>query len=98
MARTAAVKRVTSKKKRKPKPTCRQMSSKGTFLAFKPKNKRCSPTHWIPVTGTTTWSFKLPKRLPKGSYTLYSRATDDADLTETSFSARDHNRVSFTVR
>ncbi len=102
-ARAAAVKRVTSKKKttkkkRKPKPACRQMTSKGTFLAFKAKNKRCSPTHWIPVTGTTTWSFKLPKRLPKGTYTLYSRATDDADLTETSFTGRDHNRVSFTVR
>jgi hypothetical protein len=37
---------------------------------------RCSRHRWLPVRGTTRWSFRLPKRLPKGRYVIQTRAID----------------------
>jgi len=39
---------------------------------------RCSVHRWLPVRGTTHWSFRLPKRLPKGRYVIKTRAIDFA--------------------
>jgi hypothetical protein len=39
---------------------------------------RCSKHRWLPVRGTTHWSFRLPKRLPKGRYVIRTRAIDFA--------------------
>jgi hypothetical protein len=38
----------------------------------------CAKQHWLPVRGTTRWSFRLPKRLPKGMYVIRTRAIDFA--------------------
>jgi hypothetical protein len=38
----------------------------------------CRKTHWLPVRGTTRWSFRLPKRLPAGRYAIRTRAVDFA--------------------
>ncbi len=84
--------------KHKPHPGCRQLSSRGTFLSSTAKKGKCAPTVWLKATGTAKWSYRLRKRLPAGSYTLYARATDNAGLREPSFSAADHNRVRFTVK
>jgi hypothetical protein len=34
--------------------------------------------HWLPVRGTTHWSFRLAKRLPRGTYLVRTRAIDFA--------------------
>ena len=39
---------------------------------------RCSKHRWLPVRGTTHWSFRLPKRLPRGRYVIQTRAIDFA--------------------
>jgi hypothetical protein len=38
----------------------------------------CAHRRWLPVRGTTRWSFRLPRRLPKGAYVIRTRATDFA--------------------
>jgi DNA-binding beta-propeller fold protein YncE len=95
-AHVARVAKAT-KHRRKPHPACRQLSSKGTLSASNAKKGKCAPTVWLTATGTTKWTYKLHKRLPKGRYTIYARATDDAGLKESSFSAAGRNRISFTV-
>jgi hypothetical protein len=55
----------------------------GKCRLLTPKKKlghriRCSRHHWLPVRGTTKWSFRLPKRLPKGAYVIRTRAVDFA--------------------
>lgn len=52
---------------------CKQMTSRGSF-----KRSSCSkPTTWLTAKGTDRWSYKLRKRLAKGSYVVFVRATDD---------------------
>jgi hypothetical protein len=34
--------------------------------------------NWLAVRGTTHWSFRLPKRLPRGTYLVRTRAIDFA--------------------
>jgi hypothetical protein len=34
--------------------------------------------HWLVARGTTHWSFRLPKRLPRGTYLVRTRAIDFA--------------------
>jgi hypothetical protein len=34
--------------------------------------------HWLPVRGTAHWSFRLSKRLPRGTYLVRTRAIDFA--------------------
>jgi hypothetical protein len=38
----------------------------------------CSRRIWLPVRGTTRWTFRLPKRLDAGRYVVRTRATDFA--------------------
>jgi hypothetical protein len=33
---------------------------------------------WLPVRGTTKWTFRLPKKLARGKYVIRTRATDFA--------------------
>ena len=53
---------------------------------------------FVRADGTTRWRLRLRRGLPAGRYVLYSRATDDRGAREKRFSARDRNRLSFTVR
>jgi len=53
---------------------------------------------WVKAKGTKAWRLQLKQRLPKGRYTLFSRAVLANGLPEGKFSTGDHNRVSFRVR
>ncbi|HVL94906.1 MAG TPA: hypothetical protein VM266_03520 [Solirubrobacteraceae bacterium] len=72
---------------------CRQMTRKGTFV----KLAKCdAPTSWLAAKGTTKWSYKLRKKLKKGSYTLFARATDSAGQQQAGFTS--DNKKAFKVR
>ena len=76
---------------------CAWLTSRGKFKRSKARKGACTQ-RWLVATGTAKWSLKLRRKLPKGRYVLYSRATDGAGLSETKFSAADGNRVTFRVR
>jgi hypothetical protein len=42
----------------------------------------CTKRTWLPVKGSSSWSFKLPKRLSKGTYVIRTRAADFAGNVE----------------
>lgn len=69
---------------------CTQLTSSGTFARAKSCN---APTTFLTAKGTTSWALKLKKKLAKGSYTAFARATDDKGLTQ----ARP-TKASFRVR
>jgi methionine-rich copper-binding protein CopC len=72
---------------------CYVMTSKGGYA----KLEKCSdPTIFNDATGTTSWSYALPKRLKKGSYTVYARAIDSAGQTQAGFGP--DNRKAFKVK
>jgi hypothetical protein len=65
----------------------RKVGRKCRYLAGRSKLSRRStscgrPTRWLKVKGTTHWAFRFPKRLPKGSYVVRTRATDFAGNVE----------------
>jgi hypothetical protein len=52
----------------------------------------------VKVSGTEQWKLRLPKRLPKGVYTLRSRAVLANGVAEGRFSKGDRNLVRFRIR
>ena len=54
---------------------CRQMTRTGRFVAA-PSCAR--PTSFLPATGTTRWSVRLPRALPRGIYRISVLVTDSA--------------------
>jgi hypothetical protein len=42
----------------------------------------CARHRWLPVRGTTLWSFRFPRRLPHGVYVIHTRAIDFAGNVE----------------
>ncbi len=58
----------------------------------------CTKRTFLKAKGTTNWSFKLKKRLPKGSYTIFARATDSTGKVETHFSKARRNKLPFKVK
>ncbi len=73
----------TDAKLLKRKKRCLQLSnSKSNFARTKATNRKCLPSRWLTVEGTTRWSYKLRKTLPAGKYTLYLRATGAAGRQE----------------
>jgi hypothetical protein len=59
---------------------------------------KCDEPVWITATGTTHWSLRLKHHLPKGSYTLRTRAVLANGVAEARFSRGDHNLIKFKVR
>jgi hypothetical protein len=79
----------------KKKGTCKQLTSQGKFVVT--SRGRCTePTRFLRARGTTKWSYKLRRALPKGSYVLFSRATDNAGHVQAGFGSA--NRKRFRVR
>ena len=70
---------------------CSAMGASGSF-----KSSACNPTTFLAAKGTTKWSYRLKRSLPKGKYVLYSRATDNDGQVESTFGPT--NRKQFTVR
>jgi hypothetical protein len=60
-------------------------------------HNRCTKLRFLTAKGTTSWTFKLKKRLPKGTYTIFARATDRTGKVETHFSKARGNRLAFKV-
>lgn len=70
-----ALQRVDSKLLKKKKRCLWLSSNKAKFKKVKAVKKKCSAPKWLKATGTTAWSYKLKKKLAKGSYVLSVRAT-----------------------
>jgi hypothetical protein len=62
--------------------SCQSMTSSGKFTKAK-----CSAPKFLAAKGTTKWSYKLKKKLKKGTYLVFVRATDDGGATQTSKTA-----------
>jgi hypothetical protein len=53
---------------------CRVLTAKRRLS----RRTSCNRRRWLPVRGTTRWSFRLPRRLPHGAYVVRTRAIDFA--------------------
>jgi hypothetical protein len=76
------------------KGKCKQLNKSGKFVAV--KGKCTEPGTFIAAKGTTAWSLKLKKALPKGKYVLFARATDTAGQTQGGYGPG--NKKAFTVK
>jgi hypothetical protein len=74
------------------KSGCRTLRPNGTWVRI----RKCSVPTFIRAKGTTRWSLKLRKRLAKGTYVVFSRATDNLGRREGGFNRR--NRIRFVVK
>jgi uncharacterized delta-60 repeat protein len=63
-------------------------NSKGAVKKVTDKKRKCTAQVWLKASGTTKWSYKLKRRLPKGSYRIYSRTTLSNGVVQTSFSSK----------
>ena len=57
---------------------CKSMTSSGSFATAK-----CASPKFLAAKGTTKWSYKLKKKLKKGTYVVLVKATDDTGNTST---------------
>jgi Bacterial Ig domain len=62
--------------------SCQSMTAKGSFTKAK-----CTAPKFLAAKGTTKWSYKLKKKLKKGSYLVLVRASDDGGATQTAKTA-----------
>jgi hypothetical protein len=97
--KTLAVKRVEVAVLRSGKG-CRWLSSRAGDLRTVDAGAggKCDEPVWVAARGTKAWRLRLAKRLPKGRYTVFSRAVLANGLPEGRFSTRDRNQVRFRVR
>ena len=58
---------------------CKSLTSKGSFA-----KSSCTAPKFLAAKGTTKWSYKLKKKIKKGTYVVLARATDDGGATQTS--------------
>jgi hypothetical protein len=71
--------------------SCRGLVPNGSFRRL----RKCSAPRFLRARGTTRWSYTVRKRLPKGLYVLYARATDNFGRRDAGFGRR--NRVTFRI-
>src|ERR671930_154721 len=64
---------------------CRALTVRGRWQTYRPLGRVCKPRFLLPTRGTATWSARLERRLPAGTYTVTSRATDSTGQRETRF-------------
>jgi hypothetical protein len=62
--------------------SCKSMTASGSFAKAK-----CTAPKFLAAKGTSKWSYKLKKKLKKGTYLVLVRATDDGGSTQTSKTA-----------
>lgn len=80
-------------------PTCLHYGRAGRITRKRAGlSRRCSPRQWLRASGSTRWRFRLPRRLPRGVWTIYVRASDADGLRETSFTAGDGNRAAVRIK
>lgn len=71
--------------------------AKARFVTKKAKRKRCVSPRFLNAAGTDSWSYKLKRRIPKGSYELYVRVTLKNGAAHTTFTAANGNFRKFKV-
>jgi hypothetical protein len=57
---------------------CRYLASSGRLT----RPTRCRGGHWLVASGTTRWHVRMPRGLPRGRYTVRTRAVDFAGNVE----------------
>ena len=73
---------------------CKELAASGKLVASKGNCK--SPATFLAAKGTSAWTFKLKKKLAKGNYILFVRATDDKGATQAGFTPA--NKIAFKVK
>jgi hypothetical protein len=53
---------------------CRHLTARGRLTS----RTGCGNRRWLSVNGSSRWSFRLPRNLPRGSYLVRTRAIDFA--------------------
>ncbi len=71
---------------------CRFIAAGGSFG----KPRACTPVGWTRARGKQTWSLRLGRTLPRGSYVAWVRGVDRFGNTERKAASR--NRVQFRLR
>jgi dsRNA-specific ribonuclease len=61
---------------------CQSLTSSGSF-----KKAKCAAPKFLAAKGTTKWSYKLKKKLKKGSYLVLVRVSDDGGASTTAKTA-----------
>jgi hypothetical protein len=74
------------------KPLCLRLTTSGRLKSSKAVHNRCAPK-FLRASGTKKWTFRLKKRLPKGRYTVYSRAIDAAGHVQNGFNSANRKVV-----
>jgi hypothetical protein len=79
---------------------CRWLSTAEGGLRSVPKGMKrtCDQPVWVRVRGTSEWRLQLREALPKGRYTLISRAVTRNGVPEGKFGFKDRNKVRFRIR
>lgn len=79
---------------------CAWLSSRSGRFRNMPIGPRrtCDAPLWLRAGRRPRSTFRLRRPLPPGRYVAYSRAVTREGATEQSFTARDRNRITFTVR
>ena len=70
---------------------CTVLRANGRFRPL----RKCSAPPLLRAKGTSRWHLTLPSRLPKGTYVVFSRATDNLGRREAGLNKR--NRVRFRI-
>lgn len=77
-----AVQRVGSKKSKR----CAWLkSTRAKFRTFRKTRAGCKKMVWLKASGTASWSLKLKKSLPTGTYRIHARATPVGGSAEATF-------------
>ena len=71
---------------------CRALTPRGTWRRI----RKCSAPPFVRAIGRSTWRVSMKRRLPRGRYALYSRATDNAGKPEGGFGKG--NLLRFRIR
>ena len=79
-------------------PRCRWLTAKGRLKTRPPSQGRCVNGQFVSARGKTRWRLRLRRRLPRGSYTVYSRAISADGGAESAFSNGDGNRLQLRLR
>ena len=73
-------------------------TARARFVRRRAVNGKCERQVWLRARGTTRWAYRIRRRLPRGRYVLYSRATDAAGVSEAVFTSRRRNRFALRLR
>ena len=78
---------------------CRTLPANGRLRTARlPKSGVCRPVTFLRATlKNGRWNYKLKRKLPRGAYVVYSRATDRGGRTQRTFTGRAGNRRAFKL-